>query len=532
MKYILILFFICCNTTILAFQKDSILKQLDKTIDNKDFFLKKKYEKISKLKLDIEKYNYIGNNHELFETYLLLFKEYQSFQYDSAYYYVELAKSKAIILKDSLRLSRAKINEGFVLLSGGLFKEALDTLGSISVNYLPKKYKFQYYSIKARTFYDIADYSRDQRFSTNYIQRGNESLELALEATEPNSNEFWTTESLKRLKRQDWEGAEQAFTYWLNNFEVPPNYYGIATSSLAYIYSMRGFDEKCIEYLTLSAISDIKNATKETVALRNLANELFKLGDLEHANKYISLAMDDATFYDARHRKIEISSILPIIEKAQLNKLKEQKNILKKTVLLLTALTILVIVFLIIIFKQLKAKNASRKVLTETNNKLKELNENLKEADIIKQEYITYFLRITSDFIHKIDSIQKSTLQKIIAKKPNDVIDILKRYSVKQARTHLFEQFDDVFLKLFPTFIDEYNKLFLEKEKAIIKKENALNTELRIFALYRLGFQDSNQVADFLELSVATIYSYKTRIKGKSNCKDSFEEKIMEIKTF
>lgn len=532
MKYILIVFFIFCSSTVLAFKTDSILQELDKTIDAKDFFLKKKYEKISELKLDIEKYTYTADNEALFESYMSLFKEYQSFQYDSAYYYVELAKSKAIFLKDSLKLSRAKINEGFVLLSGGLFKEALDTLGSISVKYLPKKYKFQYYSIKARTYYDFADYSRDYRFSINYIQKGNQFLELALEATEPNSNEFWTTESLKRLKLQDWKGAEQAFTYWLSNLDVPQNYYGIATSSLAYIYSVRGFNEKSIEYLALSAISDIKNATKETVALRNLANELFKLGKLETANKYISLAMDDATFYDARHRKIEISSILPIIEKAQLNKLKEQKDILKKTVLLLTALTILVIVFLVIIFKQLKAKNASRKALTETNSKLKELNEHLKEADVIKQEYITYFLKITSDFIHKIDSIQKSTLQKIIAKKPNEVISILKRYSVKQAREHLFQQFDDVFLKLFPTFVDEYNNLFPEKEHAIVKKENALNTELRIFALYRLGFQDSNQVADFLELSVATIYTYKTRIKGKSNFKDSFEEKIMAIKTF
>ena len=531
MKYILILFFICCSSEVFALEKDSILQELDKTIQNKDFFLKKKYEKISELKLDIEKYTYIGNNPELFETYMSLFKEYQSFQYDSAYSYIELAKSKAIFLKDSLKLSRAKINEGFVLLSGGLFKEALDTLESISVDFLPKEYKFQYYSIKARTYLDFADYTRDPRFSINYIQKGNTFLALALESTEPNSNEYWTTESLKRLILQDWEGAQQAFTYWLNNLDVPSNYYGIATSSLAYIYSVRGFDEKGIEYLALSAISDIKNATKETVALRILANELFKIGNLDTANKYISLAMDDATFYNARHRKSEISTILPIIEKAQLNKFKKQKDILKKTVLLLTTLTILIIVFLIIIFKQLKAKNASRMALTETNSKLKELNDRLKEADVIKQEYITYFLRTTSDFIHKIDSIQKSTLQKIITKKPNEVIDILKRYSVKQAREHLFKQFDDVFLKLFPTFIDEYNKLFPGKEKAIIKKENALNNELRIFALYRLGFQDSNQVADFLELSVATIYTYKTRIKGKSNFKDSFEEKIMEIKT-
>ncbi|WP_338360099.1 DUF6377 domain-containing protein [Yeosuana marina] len=144
---------------------------------------------------------------------------------------------------------------------------------------------------------------------------------------------------------------------------------------------------------------------------------------------------------------------------------------------------------------------------------------------------MVYYARpIQSDFIHRIDQLQKSILHKIVSDRPNDIVQILKKYSVKKARTKLFKQFDEVFLKLFPTFIADYYSLFPESQKALLDKENSLNNELRIFALYRLGVQDSNQVADFLELSVATIYSYKTRIKNRSNFKDTFEEKIMEIK--
>ncbi|WP_066219151.1 DUF6377 domain-containing protein [Formosa haliotis] len=220
------------------------------------------------------------------------------------------------------------------------------------------------------------------------------------------------------MKRQDWKGAEFAFNYWINNYNLPPEFYGIATSSLAYVFSERGYKDKAIDYLTLAAISDIKNATKETVALRNLANELFLKGDLNRANRYVTLAMDDATFYNARHRKIEISTILPIIEGAQLLKVKSQKSKLEKIVALLAILAIIIIIFFIIIFKQLRAKNLSRKALFETNEKLKEMNVNLRESDAIKQEYITYFLTVTSNFIHKIDSIQKATIQKVISKNP------------------------------------------------------------------------------------------------------------------
>ncbi len=515
-----------------SFQTDSIFAKLEEAIGKRDMYTKQKYAKISALKKQLDKHIYYEDNRKIYEDNLLLFNEYQSFNYDSAYYYLEEAKAKAILLKDTLKLSQARIKEGFVLMSSGLFKEAIDTLKIIDTESLSNPLKFEYYAVKARTFFDLADYTRDFRFSQNYIQHGNEFLNQALLYVEPNSNEYWNTESLRRLKQNDWEGAQEAFTYWIANFELPAHYYAIATSSLAYVYSVQGDEEKQLEYLARAAIADIQSATKETVAIRNLASELFEIGELKKANRYISIAMEDATFYNARHRKLEISSILPIIEKAQIQKTETQNKKLTKIVIALSILALLVVVFLIVIIKQLKARNASRKILAESNLKLQELNTNLKEVDNIKQEYITYFLKVSSDFISKMDKLQKNILHKIISKQPEEVVQILKKYSVSKERAHLFQQFDEVFLKLFPAFKEEYNKLFPEKERTLMNNDDSLNNEMRIFALYRLGVQDSNQVADFLQLSVATIYSYKTRIKGKSDFKDNFEEKIMDIRQF
>lgn len=515
-----------------GFQRTSVLEDLELIINKREVYIEEKYNRIADIKKQLGKHIYYEDDPQVYTDYLSLFREYQSFDYDSAYYYLDQAKSKALLLNDPLKISYAKIKEGFVLMSSGLFKEAIDSLASIDPKNLPNDFKFEYYAVKARTYYDLADYTADNRYSQNYISKGNEYLDKALVYVEPDSNEYWNTESLKRLKHGDWEGAEKAFRYWMDHFDLPSHYKAIATSSLAYVYSELGDNDKNVEYLARAAIADIKNATKETVAIRNLASELFKLGELNKAYRYISIAMEDATFYNARHRKTEISSILPIIEKAQIQKTEAQKNTLTRIVIVLSVLALLVVIFSVIIFKQLKARNASRRILAESNLKLQELNSNLKEVDNIKQEYITYFLKVTSGFLNKMDQLQKSTLHKIVTKRPEEVVQILKKYSVKKERAHLFQQFDEVFIKLFPSFQQDYYRLFPEKERVLPNNRTTLSNEMRIFALYRLGVQDSNQVADFLELSVATIYSYKTRIKSKSNFKDNFEDKIMEIKQF
>lgn len=498
---------------------------------NKSQYMKVKYTRIKDLSRNVKK-NTLGNNGAgLYDNYMQLFDEYKSFKYDSAYYYLEEAKATAFNLRNPLLINRARIKEGFVLLSSGLFKEAIDTLAVVDTLMLPAESRVEYYSVKGRAYYDLADYNRDQRYNITYLQKGNACLQKALRLMKPGTNQYWSAVSLMKLKQQDWKGAEEAFNYWINNFKLPPEYYGIATSSLGYIYSEKGDTEKAMRYLALAAIADVKNATKETVALRNLANELFKQGNLEKANHYINLAMDDATFYDARHRKIEISTILPIIEKAQLNKVNDKNNVLEKIVILLAVLAGIVILFLVIIVKQLKERNVSRRAMAESYARLEDMNKSLSEANVIKEEYIAYFIKATSDFINKIDHMQKSTIQKIISNKPNEVLASLKRYNVKEERQNLFHHFDEIFLRLFPSFVADFNALFPPEARTILKKGELLNTELRIFALYRLGIQDSNQVAEFLELSVTTIYTYKTRIKSRSDHKEIFDEKIMAIET-
>ncbi|HPR86341.1 MAG TPA: DUF6377 domain-containing protein, partial [Prolixibacteraceae bacterium] len=166
-----------------------------------------------------------------------------------------------------------------------------------------------------------------------------------------------------------------------------------------------------------------------------------------------------------------------------------------------------------------------------TNNNLNEINNHLVEANKIKEEYIGYFFNINSEYIDKMEAFQKSIHRKLIAKQYNDLDSIIKNADLKKERENLFTNFDKIFLKLFPNFVPEFNKLFREEDRIIPANGELLTSDLRIFALIRLGITDNEKIAKFLNYSVNTIYTYKTKIKNKTIVdRDSFDKKIMEIR--
>ena len=88
------------------------------------------------------------------------------------------------------------------------------------------------------------------------------------------------------------------------------------------------------------------------------------------------------------------------------------------------------------------------------------------------------------------------------------------------------------FLSLFPDFIGEVNTLNRPGDIYILKKGQLLNTELRILALIRLGIDDNETIAKVLDVSINTIYTYKTKAKNKSELStENFYKKLNEIKT-
>ncbi|MDR1707275.1 MAG: tetratricopeptide repeat protein [Prevotella sp.] len=528
-KIIIFFLFISCTSAFASDEADKSLKELDSYIDQRDHYIQLRENRINILKQRIAS---INNDTERFEIYSSLFDEYKSYKYDSAFVYAQKSFATAQKLSDLNKVIEAKRQMAFCYLSSGLFKEASDIMKSIDIENAPTNIKRDYYVLLARLYYDMADYSFGEYFSQDYIKSGIQYCDSAITYLPIESSSVWSTVGLKRMQQRNFPAAIDAFQTLLRLPNIDDHTYAIATSSIGFMYSEMGDTEKAIYYLSQASIGDIKSATKEAVALQNLAGILYREGDVKRANSYIRIAMEDANFYNARHRKIQISAILPIIEKERMEMVERQRNDLIIFASIVSLLFFLLLAATVIIYKQVKRLRKARQTIQLQNKDLKSAYIKLYEANEIKDEYIVQSLYGKSEYIDRLENLYKIINRKIIARQYDDIRSYLKEDDLKKERENMYSSFDDTFLRLFPDFIEGYNHLFKPEDSIGLDTNKVLTPELRIFALIRLGIHESERIAKFLDYSVNTINTYKTKVKNKSIIpNEQFEQKIMEIKT-
>ncbi len=491
--------------------------------------LQNKYDHQKEQRIDMIKKTIVlcnNDSNKLYSLYSELYEEYRSYIYDSAHVYVKKLIDISNKSGDNEKIISSKIKLGFCYLSSGLFKEAFDILSSLNINSCSRDTKIEYYLCKSRLYYDLADYDNMPELSEQYKIIGNEIIDSALILLPPNTYRYWMTLGLKKMKTNDYEGAIEGFLKMIDCNGYSKHDLAISTSSIAYVLRLQGKNNDAKEYLMKAAIADVESSTKETVALRNLAQLLYEDGDVTTAVNYIRQALNDATFYNARHRQLEIGSILPIIEGERINIIEKQRDRVIMFIIFISVLVILLVVALVIIWKSLKRLDAAKLKIQSTN-------ENLIEANRIKSEYIGYFFNQNAEYIEKFGSFQRWVNKKVITKQYEDLKNFPKQINLEKEREALFERFDKIFLNLFPNFVEEFNKLLKPEEQIHLQKGELLNPEMRIYALIRLGIDDNEKIAHFLDYSVNTIYAYKTKVKNKTlYSSKEFKQKVLEIKSY
>lgn len=510
---------------------DSLLNSLHKSIANRNLYIEAKLQRIEKL----------GNElagieskpiQEQFDTYNKLYHEYKVFIYDSAFNYALHLIRISREMNDASKVGYARVKLGFILVSSGMFKETFDSLEVVNVRQLPDSTRVEYYTLMARAFYDLGVYNNDRYYNSAYTVLGHQYMDSARLHCEPGSYQFLYISGLKNLKSMRFKEAVADLQQLLEEFELTLPQRAVNCHNLSFAYLALGENDKAIEYMVKASLADLEAATKETAAMYTLAKLLYEKKDIKNAYPFIEQAMEDALYYGAKQRKVEIGSILPVIAAQKLNTTEEQRKLWLGYSITLTILAILVLAFAFIIVKQLKKLKMAETTIRDTNKSLQETNHRLEEANTIKEEYIGYYFNINSEYLDKIETFKKSIDTKLIAKKYDDIRFVVNNIDLRKEREALYVSFDKVFLKLFPDFVTRFNSYFDEKDKVILKDGELLNTELRIFALIRMGISDTEKIAKILGYSVNTIYAYKTRIRNKSLLpNDEFDLKIMEIKT-
>jgi hypothetical protein len=512
-------------------RNDSLIAQLIAEIERKDVYVNQKLERIERLREKLVAENALTNTQQ-FDIYNALYHEYKTFIYDSAFTYASKLVATAYKLSDSARIGYARVKLGFILLSSGMFKETFDSLRVVAVKFLPDSSRVDYYRLLSRAYSDLSIYNKDHFYRRHYETLDKLYLDSALRWSTPGSYYHYYLTAVRSLRIQKpaltVKAVEELLrTHQLSNPQLAVNYYDLGNA-----YRALNDMDNTIRFTVLSSLSDIRAATKETAAMHTLARLLYDQGDIENAYIFIKQALDDAEFYGARQRKVEIGSILPVIAAAWINSVDGQRRNWIMYSAGLTLLALLVIAFAIIIFKQLKKLKNADAVIRETNQNLQEINQRLLEADKIKEEYIGYYFSNNSDYIDKVEIFKRNLDQKIQSRKVDDIKYVVNTINPDHDREELYFNFDKIFLKLFPDFVSIFNSYFHPDDRIHLKESELLNTELRIFALIRLGIHDAEKIARILGYSVNTIYAYKNRVKSKSIVPNElFEDKIMQIKT-
>jgi hypothetical protein len=468
----------------------------------------------------------------IFDRYENIYEAYKTFNYDSAYTYAIRLIGIARQLQDGPHLIRAQLKLSFILLSAGLYKETYDSLHSLASRRIPDSLKGEYYTLWGRYYYDLAGYTNDQYHSVDYDKKGNQYLDSALTFYPLESFQYIYYSGLKNFKQNSNGGGAPFFEKLLATPSLTDHQLALTASTFSAIYLQRGDRDKAIDLLIEATLADIRSSTKETVAIFHLAELLYKKRDLKHAVLCIESAIANAEFYGARQRKIQASSILPLIEGERINGIEAQKSLLIKYAILVTLLVLALIALAWIILRQVQQLKRTQQALSEANEKQQVINHQLEESNKIKEEYIGYFFNMDSEFYNKLDKIKTTIENKLQERRYDDIKFFLNKIDARKEKEELLLSFDKIFLKLFPNFVTEVNALLRDEEKIRLKEGELLTTDLRIFALMRMGVADPEKIALILEYSVKTIYSYKSRIKNKAILPgDAFEEKVMQIKT-
>jgi hypothetical protein len=494
-------------------ETDSLLQTLNQVIEKKEEYVNAKLDRLTNLRSQLRQSR--GARQE-FEVLQVLANEYKTFIYDSAFATTSRLQQLAYALNDPVRIAYAKIQFGLVLLSSGMFKETLDSLRNLKVTGMPDSIRIEYYYAMGRSYYDLGDFDKDRYYTPRYNQLGTLYIDSAKNLCEANSYTFLYLRGLRNLKNENTREALSDLNTLLTSHKLTNHMIAVTASTLSYFYISRDEPDEAIRLLARAAIADILSATKETAAMYSLADLLYKKGDIRNAYTFIQQAMDDASFYGARQRKVQVGSIMPVITSAKVNNVEEQRKIALIYAALITLLTVLVVIFAVSTMRQLRKRKIAERALQEANK--------------IKEEYIGYYFNINSEYLGKIEAFKKSVEMKLMTKKIDDIKFIVNNINPKREREELYHSFDKVFLKLFPDFVAVFNTFFREEDRIVLKEGQLLNTELRIFALIRMGIHDNEKIARILDYSINTIYNYKARVKGKSLIpNEEFERKVMEI---
>ncbi|MEO6977137.1 MAG: DUF6377 domain-containing protein, partial [Mucilaginibacter sp.] len=434
----------------------------------------------------------------------------------------------SVSMHDVSKQYESKIKLGAIQLAWGMFKETFECINQINVHLLHDSVKLRYYQLKSRAYTDLSFYNTDKFYAPACQVEAIKALDSVILLSKPGSYEWYKYSAERCTITGQKTQSRKYYIELLKNDLLSDHQRAMIANDLGNL--SKGAEKRRL--VTMAAIYDIRSSTKETLAIFALGKLYYEEGNITEAEILLREALDQAQYYGNKPHKTEIVAILTTLSAQKLIISENEKNrILTFLISILGVAIVGTVIISIIVYVRLKRVRLREIIVKEKNKHLDKINKKLLEDTHIKEEYIGYFFEVISGYILKLEKIKRNTERKIKIKSYEELLHLANEIDIKYERDVLFHTFDSIFLKLFPNFITAFNALLKPEDQIWPKDNEVLNTNLRIFALMRLGIKDNQTIANILESAVSTIYTYKIRIKSKALVQgDEFENKIMEIK--
>lgn len=536
--------YVCADTSKHALEENrKLLHSLDSLLEQQDLFVRVKEERIKQLKMQ---YSRVKDVKELYAMNRMVYLEYRVYDADSALHYINKNIQLAQQTNNRTWEVVSLLEQSFVLTSSGLLTEALKAVSDIQPEELPQNLRSEYFGRLCTLYSRLRDYSSENsQLSEHYNNLQKAFRDSVYLTATPDELRYWNCRAWLYMGPPEIEPVKQAFEENKQTLSNDSRKYSIATYNLSAIYRSENNESKYLENLILSAMADIRSVNGDIGSLQEIAEYLFKHGEIDRAYNYILYCSQKAMLFHNRVRIVKMSHLQNQIYKAYQEQSRTQQKRLQASLIAVSFLFLVLIGAFLFIRKQMRRlKEANLKLdstnqklsvnmdalstahqrleevniqLKDLNTQLQEVNDQLRESNYVKEEYIGYVFNICSTYISKLEEFRKNINRKLKVGQIEDVKAMTdSSATASNELKEFYQNFDTIFLHLYPDFVGDFNALLLPEERIELKEGELLNTELRIHALIRLGITDSVKIADFLHCSAQTVYNNRLRTRNKS----------------
>lgn len=517
---------------------NQLYKQLDAALAQRAHYVELKEKSLNEIKQGAK---YVTSNEDKLKLYEQLANEYKAYEYDSAMTYVNKGlilaqKSNNIFFNKRFQLSQTRL-----LITRGFYAEAKEILQKIEPKEEPRDYQFLYYYTMYGLYNNWSTYCENNEFSKNYDLKKVEYLKKAIELS-PKKDAFYYYLMGELYYFSNHPNNNKTIQYYkkaLNMEKANCRLHAMTAFALSEVYQKANNLELMEHYLLVAAISDVTSATKENVALQDIALFIYKhkTRSLNKAQEYINLSLEDAYTYKSRLRRIEISSKLQLITNAYTDDIKTTNRLLNIALLVIILLLLGVGISSLFIRKKNRLLKQKKDEISATSDKMEKLNgqlhlinDELKDTNQKRERLVKVYIDLCYKNIERNQKLRTLAVRKIKANQSKELLSLLSSSSSTEKENKEFlTEFDKAFLSLYPTFVKELNQQLTESAHIQLKENEEMPPILRVCALLRLGITESSKIAGILSYSPQTVYNYRSILKNNAIDKEHFEENVLKL---